>query len=197
MVVRIFDSLGRSLQGRILGRQHFAHVCEMMASIPTGELIFFDFDGIRQLTASWVSAMFVPFFRWSAEAQNDLFPLICNLESDFLDEFQLVGEWNKHPYLKLLDGTSPPHRAVLIGTLDPAQQTTLDAVLQLSEVTGAELARRRSDQGIAATAWNNRLRDLHTNRLVRRRKEGRETVYVPVATEVLCDGRQLPTPAGP
>src|SRR5207248_1402595 len=87
------------------------------------------------------------------------------------------------------------HRAVLIGPLDPGQRATLDALLELHEATGAALERLRPDANIKATAWNNRLKDLHDKRLLRRERRGREQVYSPVVAEIVPDGRQLSSAA--
>jgi hypothetical protein len=57
-------------------------------------------------------------------------------------------------------------------------------------VTGAGLKRLTSD-AILATAWSNRLRDLHTMRLVKRVTRGREQVYSAVL-EVNLNGPVSP-----
>jgi predicted transcriptional regulator len=44
------------------------------------------------------------------------------------------------------------------------------------------------DEGVKATAWNNRLRDLYEKRLLTRKKTGREQVYSPVVEEVNSNG---------
>ena len=82
----------------------------------------------------------------------------------------------------------PPQRALLVGTLDPAQRTCLHAVTSAEEVTGAGLERERPQERIGATAWNNRLKDLFGKRLLQRKKRGREQVYFPVVREIEFDG---------
>jgi hypothetical protein len=56
------------------------------------------------------------------------------------------------------------------------------------EITGAELERQFPEETIKATAWNNRLKDLHNMRLLRREKRGREQVYSPVVAEIAFNG---------
>jgi hypothetical protein len=77
---------------------------------------------------------------------------------------------------------------VLIGPLDPAQRKTLEAVLRSKQITGAELERKFPEEGVGATAWNNRLKDLYTKRLLTRFKRGREQVYSPLMDEIELNG---------
>ena len=65
------------------------------------------------------------------------------------------------------------------------QRATLAVAQEVGEATGAKLANERKDEGTKATAWNNRLRDLYNKRLLRRRKEGREQIYSPIAKEIV------------
>jgi len=178
------------------GKTHFAEVCRRLASVSAGEVVLLDFRGVDLVTGSWINAMIVPLFRWACAGQTDLFPVLANVREDWRDELELVAEWNHQCYLVCKGRQSPLRRATLVGKLDPAQESTLRAVLKCCPVTGAELERQWTEARVKATAWNNRLRDLHAKRLVRREKKGREQIYSPVAKEITCDGRQLPATAG-
>src|ERR1022692_2723943 len=140
MIVAMVDVFGRLLQGRLLGKKHYARLCDLLSDVPPGEFVFLDFSGVDLVTGSWVNAMLVPFFRWAADERNDLFPLICNAQEGWLDDLALVAGWTHQCYL-VAQGGIPPQRAVLIGSLDPGQQTTLEALLELHEATGAALER--------------------------------------------------------
>ena len=187
VTVRIVESFGPQLQGRSLGRKHYARLCELLSDAPPGEVVLLDFSGVDLVTGSWINAMLVPFLRWAAEESNDLYPVICNARKEWLEELQLVAEFNQRCYL-VASGKLPPRTATIAGSLDPAQRKTLEAVMASGEVTGAELERQKPDERIGATAWNNRLRDLHDMRLLRREKRGREQVYSPVVAEIGFDG---------
>jgi hypothetical protein len=187
-VVKITRVLGARLQGEPNGKKHFGRMCESLSGAKSGEVILLDFEGVEIVTASWISAMVVPLFRWAAGEQIDLFFVFGNsLGADWLDDLKLVAEYNRQCYL-VAGGESPPRRAVLVGNLDPGQRATLEAVLELGEVTGAGLERRRPQEKVRATAWNNRLKDLYEKRLLRRERRGREQVYCPVAKEIRLDG---------
>jgi hypothetical protein len=194
MIVAMAEVFGRLLQGRLLGKKHYARLCDLLSHVPPGEVVLLDFAGVSLVTGSWVNATLVPFFRWAADERNDLFPVICNAQDNWLDDLTLVADWTHQCYL-VAQGKDVPQKAVLIGSLDPGQQATLDALLELHEATGAALERLRPNANIKATAWNNRLKDLYDKRLLRRERRGREQVYSPVIAEVVPDGRQLSSAA--
>jgi hypothetical protein len=188
MDIKIAEVLGPRLQGEPNGRRHFGRMCEALSGATAGEVILLDFQEVLLVTASWISAMIVPLFRWASGDQIDLFFVFRDArDAEWLDDLKLVAQYNHQCYL-VVGGESPPRRAKLVGDLDPGQRTTLEAVLEVGEVTGAELERRRPGEKIRATAWNNRLKDLHEKRLLRRQRRGREQVYAPVVKEIELDG---------
>src|SRR6185295_674028 len=174
-----FAQFGQQLQGQLAGKRHYARTCELLSQAKPGELVMLDFQGVEVVTGSWLNAMIVPLYRWAADEQIDLFPVLCNPRHDWLDDLRLVAEWTHQCFL-VANAKTTPRKAKLVGSLDPGQQTTLEAVLGLREVTGAELERERPDESVKATAWNNRLKDLHNKRLLRRTRKGREQLYSPV-----------------
>ncbi len=124
---------------------------------------------------------------WAADERNDLFPVIWNATEDMLDELALVAKFT-HTCFVVAEGPLPPRRASVIGPLDPGQRATLEALVVLQAVTGAELERQRPAENIKATAWNNRLKDLYNKRLLRRERRGREQVYSPILEELVLHG---------
>ncbi len=159
MKVDMAKAFGTQLQGRPLGRKHFARLCELLSEAPTGEVVLLDFAKVDLVTGSWVDAALVPLFRWAADERNDVFPILCNASPNWLDDLALVAEWTHQVYL-VAEGSGQPERATLVGSLDFAQRRTLEALLELHEGTGASLERQRPEEGVKPTAWNNRLRDL-------------------------------------
>ena len=83
--------------------------------------------------------MLVPLYRRATEDQVDLFPVLVNIAPACLDDLLLVAEWNHQCYLHAESINGEPTKAVLLGALDPGQESTLKAVLAHGEVTGAEL----------------------------------------------------------
>lgn len=183
MILRVADTIGKQLQGRLHGRQDFPRLCQMMSTAAPGEVVLLDFTDVELVTGSWLNAALVPLLRWAADERNDLFPVIINARPEWLDDLALVAEFAHQCYL-IAEGETP-RSAVLVGSLDPGQRTTLEALMQVAEATGAELERQRPGDGVKATAWNNRLKDLYEKRLLRRVRHGREQRYSPVVKEVV------------
>jgi hypothetical protein len=175
---------GTHLSTRPKGIRDYGKVCERLAKVRPGEVVLLDFDNIEYVSASWIAAMMVPLARRAAEEVNDFFLLVRHFPAESLDDLKLVADQNRVPFL-LVTGKS---KTRLIGTLDAGQQETLRAVEELGEVTGAELAVKKPAMKTSGPAWNNRLRDLHEKRLLRRRKQGREQIYKAVVPEVTVDG---------
>jgi hypothetical protein len=183
--IELVSSLGPELQGRLIGRKHFGQICELLADAPTGGTVVLDFKGVEMMTGSWANEVIVPLYKWAADPNNDLFPILRNLKPRWDEELQLLADWNQQCYV-WLNGTE--ETAVLIGSLDPGLRKTMEAVLSFKQITGAELERKFPDEGVGATAWNNRLKDLHTKRLLVRTKRGREQVYSPVMEGIQLHG---------
>jgi hypothetical protein len=188
MHLEIAKEFGKHLQGKLPGKRHFARLCDLLSSVPPGSVVLLDFAGVDLVTGSWVNAMFGPFFQWASDEHSDLFPIICNVKDEWLDELALVADWTHRCFL-VATGSTPPRQAVLVGPLDPGQRSTLEAVIELREITGADLERKRPEDGVKATAWNNRLKDLYDKRLLRREKRGREQLYSPIVEEIIFNGR--------
>ena len=188
MLIALKKLLGARLLGRLQGKRDYAKVCEELAATPTGETVLLDFGGVTLLSGSWANAMLVPLYRRATEDRVDLFPVLTNIAPACLDDLLLVAEWNHQCYLHAETINGEPLKAVLLGALDPGQESTLKAVLEHGEVTGAELERLCPPGSPKATAWNNRLKDLYLKRLLRRRKQGREMFYSPIVKEITFNG---------
>ncbi|MBN9119921.1 MAG: hypothetical protein J0I06_12295 [Planctomycetes bacterium] len=187
MTIDLAQTFGTRLQGRLNGRRDFARLCELASTAAQGEVVHLDFTGVELVTGSWLNEALVPLLRWAADERNDLYPVLQGLGDTVRDELVFVASATNTHFLAL-SRHSPP-RAVLIGSLDPGQRATLEALMKYPDVTGAELERREpGGEKVRATAWNNRLKDLFEKRLLRRVKRGREHLYSPVVPEVVLNG---------
>jgi hypothetical protein len=187
MIVNMRQEFGPRLAGKLPGKRDYARLCELLTEAAPGSVVFLDFAGVEEVSASWINAALVPLLTWAADERNDLFPAICNSKKGWIDELALVARYT-HTCFLVAEGAIPPRRAVLIGALDPGQLSTLDALVELQAVTGAGLERQRPEEATKATAWNNRLKDLFEKRLLRRERRGREHVYSPVVQEIKICG---------
>jgi hypothetical protein len=186
MKLRIVDLLGDRLQGEPNGRKAFSTVCEALAGAKPGELVTLDFGGVRVVTASWISAMLLPLYRWAADEQVDVYFVLSGL-ADWLDEVRLVARFNRRFFL-IAGPDGKTAKTLLIGALEAAERRTLELVAEMGEATGAELERQCPEANIRATGWNNRLKDLYEKRVLRRIKRGREQVYSLVVRGMEFDG---------
>jgi hypothetical protein len=187
------------LRGKIDGRQHFGLLCAALSGIRPGAVVSLDFAGVEDVSASWIAAALIPLLAWSATPDNDLYPVLVGVlggDKKWEDEFELVAGRAGAVFLAAESGG----RGRLMGSLDPILTDTLRAVQKYGGVTGAGLKRLMPDEKIGATAWSNRLKDLHAKRLVRRTTRGREQVYTNIlevnfrgAASSGGAGRELPS----
>ena len=181
MVIDVIKSVGSpELNGRLVGWQHFAKLCDALAKTPPGEVALLDFASLKFVTGSWINACIFPLIRWSSDEQHDLYPVVTRLDEIWFDEFRVVADLTNESILVASNDLSSGE---LIGVLEPAQLEALDHVMRIGSVTGAGLE-RHSEGRVKATAWNNRLKMLNIKRLVKRISQGREQIYCPIVKEL-------------
>lgn len=196
MKLDIKDLFGERLQGEPNGRKAFVVACEKLGGAQAGELVTLDFSDVLIVTASWLSAMLLPLYRWAAADQTNLFFLLLyGTETDWLDELDLVARHNRRFFI-VQPAAVKMQSVTLIGPIEEAEWRTLVKVAESGEATGAMLERECPNENIKATGWNNRLRELYEKRVLRRSKRGREQVYSLVAKGMTFDGRKLPLGTG-
>ncbi len=177
MQVKMSQMFDDRLQGEPNGRRAFVMMCEKLEGTKVGDLVTLDFSEIRIVTASWLSAMLLPLYRWAAAEQTDLyFVLIYGSDKDWLDDLRLVARHNRKFFL-IRAAAANTSATMLIGPVEEADRRTLQKVAELGEATGAMLERECPEEAIKATGWNNRLKELHEKRVLRRSKRGREQIY--------------------
>lgn len=193
--------------GATLAEQHMASIHKAVAdnTIPPGTLVALDFAGIEAVNGSYIKgtalwlltcgqlsvanpdAVIAP--RHYADPRPfDLFVCVAGLSAEVKLEFQ---EFLKPRGLPLLFARALKRdqikEAVLLGHLDPVLRLTLNAVTTQGSCTAPELHNMFPEQKVTATAWNNRLDDLHTLRLVRRTRVGRVWKYEPLTKKIIWE----------
>lgn len=176
------------LRGRPQGRTHFAELCTILSNSTAGEIIFLDFSGIKAVNGSWLNASLGELYRWASEERNNVFPILVRFPVDDLDELELVAQINEQVFLVADTPQEPLNSVQLVGRLDETLRITLLAIIKRGEATGADLGAEVPGEGIGATAWNNRLKDLFKLRLLNRRKHGRRQIYRAIAGEIELNG---------
>jgi len=195
MIIRL-SKFGNRLQGKTAGRKHYAKICDILAQVRLGTVVFLDFEDVESVNGSWLEMAIGQLFRWSAESQNDFFPVLSHFPERDLDELELVAEKNQQCFPVTANAAEPLCSIVLVGPLDHGLRITLQTLIELGKATGAELARHMPATGIQPTAWNNRLKELYDKRLLLREKQGRRQIYFPIAKEIGLHGVQLPGSSG-
>jgi hypothetical protein len=194
MIIDMCKQFGPRLQSEPKGKKDLAAFCNLLTKVAKGTVVTLDFKAVETATASWWSAAILPLLRMSSNEQTDLYFIIANgLMSEWLDDLRLVARFNNQSFL--VTGKDQG-KAFLIGPLDEEYRRTLFLVQQMKVTTGARLAESFPEEKVRPTAWNNRLRDLNNQRLLRRERRGREQLYSPVTEVVTGDGRELSARAG-
>lgn len=141
-----------------------------------GSLLLLDLKGIAILTSSYFLASFWrTFWDSSMVIENDLYPILYRPSLDVAKEIEVVLRERGTPALFATGDAD--NLDIRPYNLDSSASETLDLLTELGEATAADLFERK--RAIGQTAWSNRLALLHKQRILRRRKAGRQLVYSP------------------
>ena len=118
----------------------------------------------------------------------ELYVCVAGLSPEVVVEFQEFLKPRELPmlYARRLKGEAI-EEAVLLGYLDPTLRQTLKAIAAEGRTTAPALHQSHSDEDVTVTAWNNRLNDLHSFRLVRRVRAGRAWEYEAIAKKIIWE----------
>jgi hypothetical protein len=185
--------------GATLGAQHMENLYKSIASktLPLGEIVILNFKGIEQVNGSYIKSTALWLFlcgrmavipqmtatppRHFADLRPyDLYIVVSCLSAEVRDEFD---DFLKHRNFPMLLATrydsNQIEEATLLGHLDATLKKTFEALLKHKAATAPRLYDLYQSEKITVTAWNNRLNDLHSLRLVRRVRSGRSWEYQP------------------
>lgn len=168
----------QTLLGRQMGEAHLPQLLSAILRVEPGEVIYLDFGGITNITASYIAAVIVPLLRMVAAGSLGRYLIIGGLDTHCEEELAYVL---KHEHTPVLQRTSDGRFRVL-GPLDQAYAQTLDAVIRRGRVTAREL-HKATRSTIGQTGWIKRLTTLHDLGLVKKAKVGREFAYHSLSTE--------------
>lgn len=193
--------------GAVTGKKHADKISDLLEGIDDqdpGSRVVFDFGGVDLATASYLKASVL----WAVTCGRmhagiidpdelrhldathfrplNIFPLVADANAEIETEFQevfggrglacvIANKWTPESIL----------RGRVVGKLEPASARTIRAIKGLLEFTAYDLQDKHPKEGVNATAWNNRLAELHRLRLLRRRKDGKFWKYQPVADQLI------------
>ncbi len=166
-----------ALLGKRMGEAHFPLLLAAILRAGPDSVVYLDFGGISNITASYIATTIVRLLRMIASGTLDRHLVIAGVHQDYQDEISYVLEQEHTPvFLRSHTG-----ELRLLGPLDNAYAVTLRAVIERGRVTARELQAAATSR-IGQTGWVKRLTTLHDLGLVKRTKVGREHVYAPIIT---------------
>lgn len=187
------------LFGATVAQQHMSVLLGELFACEPGEVVVLDFAGTDQVSASYLKATFGRLLLAATrsvddgEARNklevgadrlDIFPMVAGLGDETRAELDVLLEALSKPGVEALRSTEGVvHHVAVRGPLPGVLRETLACVVKDRRATALALA-DQDERVKNPTAWNNRLFDLYRLRLIRREKEGRQWVYLPLAIEV-------------
>lgn len=197
--------------GATLGGEHFDRIVSQLPPLTaTIEVpVALDFDGIEDATSSYIKATVLALHQCGRlhakalpahelqEQSTQLRPLnitvlVMNATAAVSD---CIHEVFARRGLAILSGIRISGErledAVLLGELESAAMEALTLSCQFPEFQAADLHRVQTVTAIKVNGWNNRLAEVHGQRLVRRRTEGRTHRFIPLANKVQAHGEVL------
>lgn len=197
--------------GATIGGEHFDRIVSQLPPLNTASEfpLALDFDGIEDATASYIKATVLALHQCGRlhakalsahelhEQSTPLKPL--NIAVVVLNAAAAVSDCIHEVFarrgLAILSGTrlvdDRLDDAVLLGELDATAMEALALSCQFSEFQAADLLNAQTEAAIKVNGWNNRLAQVHGQRLVRRRTEGRTHRFIPLANKVQAHGEVL------
>jgi hypothetical protein len=163
-----------SLAGRRPGEADRKRILRELRTAPEGAAVLLNLKNVDVLSSSYFLACLWPLWRPSPGAAGEFYPILANANDMIKDELSFVLEhcpglvW----HCEDADSISSPS---LLGSADSYDTALFKLLLKRGSLTAREL--HEQDPSIGITAWSTRLGQHHQNRLVRRRKEGKQMLY--------------------
>lgn len=198
-----------------LGQEHYSKIIGAIAddlrSEGLGAIVGIDLANLPEATSSYIKAVaLLPFLAGmkfalpsldlsgmapdaGAVQPLNLFPVFLNPSPDWAAGLDSVFGRERLGCVvaDTIENDTIP-RSRILGHIDRAALQTLQAVRKYPEIRASEL-HAATDEGITVTAWNNRLADLWTLRLIRRARVANSWKYQPFLTEEIIYGIPIHT----
>lgn len=178
----IIDLAGgqRVLSGVQAGRQLFGKLVAAAQPPTDPEPVYLDFNGVEVATASFLREGVIAFRDHARSTLPALYPVIANASPAVTEELEFFLRHRRDALWACeLTSSGEPLDPKILGELDEAHQSTFNLVARLKSASAPGLA-AQSKEGIAPTAWNNRLSSLATRGLLIERRSGKTKTFAPV-----------------
>lgn len=183
-VIDIAEQLGRILSGAGDGRRGRNTLLGIIEDeqVRGIALVVLDFANVEVATASFLREAIFGLKAHLRTLVTDLYPVLANLPSSLVDEIELLSGLLSSPCLMCRIKEGRISDVDLVGNLDPKQEMTFKAVMELGRTDASELMKRYGDvEGTTrTTAWNNRLSALSKKGLIVASTRGRAKTYTAI-----------------
>jgi hypothetical protein len=192
--------------GAITGKAHAEKISALLVGAPDDEVgtrVLFDFTGVSLASASYIKATILWLTSCGRMHAGVIEPAeLLSLENtQFVpfNVFPLVASANEEIEIELREvfggrglvcaiatelRSGDVRSAKVVGSLESTAIKTLKSINGFKEFTAYDLQDRYPQDAVNATAWNNRLAELHRLRLLRRRKDGKFWKYQSIADQL-------------
>jgi len=193
-VLNVFATLGSSdIIGASAGKRAALRLIDAVGAAPGSAWLALDFNDIDMVSASAAREAFLTDFTKHLHSHATL-PVYLNLNSEALDEIVFAATALGIPLVTAARmEVGEPAGLTIRGAIDAKQLHTLRVVAELGEADASAAHNlTQADSGLGITAWNNRLANLASVRLLRERKSGK-TKYYSLPLKGLVDGNGFST----
>jgi hypothetical protein len=171
----------RQLAGRVYGESAFEKLIVPSLPLIDNQILILSFKGAELVTGSFLKATWL---RLEDSEENRVRAAVAHLSDDLRTDFETFLRGSSLAALEALDWKASGIRlARVLGDLEPAALTTLQAILKRPGSTAPEL-HDESTKDVSATAWTNRLNELYRQGLARREKAGRAWRFFPTTEKI-------------
>jgi hypothetical protein len=172
----------RQLAGRVLGdRVYDVDIAPALKELGPGSIVVLSLRDIEFVTGSVLKATW---HRLHPDEGIAIPSVAAHLSDDVRSEFAIYLKGHSMAGLEALDWNSTSiSRAILHGEIEDSSFAALEALCADPGSTAPQL-QGLSNENVSATAWTNRLNELHRQGLAFREKAGRAWRFFTIAREV-------------
>jgi hypothetical protein len=171
----------KTLAGSAMGRQMLALLIGETGAITSPAVAYLDFAGVDIATGSFLREAVLGFRDFSRNAIGALYPVVANANAMIEEELSLyLRDRSDAIWACSLHEDGSAHDARILGELDSAQMDILTLISEHGRISAPELAKLRPEEGIGATAWNNRLAALTAKGILMELRQGKTKLFTPL-----------------
>jgi hypothetical protein len=174
------------LAGKVLGEHVFKDVITpALGARAENAVLILSMRDVAFVTSSFLKATWL---QLHPESEPAVPSMVAHLSEDVRTEFGVFLRGHARAGLEAVDWSADGVLLARVhGQIEVASLHALRAVLRRPGSTAPEL-HAKSREGVSATAWTNRLNELHRQGLVCREKAGRAWRFFPIAKEIEENG---------